>query len=137
MSTDELRSSGLDRRQFEPGTVILKEGDHGDEAYVIESGRVEVYCSPGGSKVVIGKLGPGSVPGEMAMIDSAPRMATAVAIDKVTARVIPRAVIERELRKSDVFVRAMLVTLVQNVRLLSAQTVGSGAGPAKPWQGPS
>lgn len=127
MSTEELKSSGLDRRQFEAGTVILKEGDHGDEAYVIEAGRVEVFVSPGGNKVVIGFLGPGSVLGEMALIDSAPRMATAIAREKVIARIIPRAVIERELKKSDTFVRAMLVTLVQNVRMLSAQTVGAGS----------
>jgi CRP-like cAMP-binding protein len=124
MSSDELKGSGLDRRTIEPGTVILKEGEPGDEAYFVESGKIEVFCSPGGNKIVIGVLGPGSILGEMAMIDAAPRMASAVALEKATLRVIPRAAIEREIKKSDPFVRAMLVTLVQNVRMLSAQTIG-------------
>lgn len=124
MSTDELRGSGLDRRHFEPGAVILTEGERGEEAYFVVSGKIEVYCSPGGTKVVIGHLGPGSILGEMALIDAEPRMATAAALTKTELKVIPRAAIERELKRSDTFVRAMLVTLVQNVRTLSAQTLG-------------
>jgi len=127
MSSDELKGTGLDRRQIEPGAVILKEGDPGDEAYFVESGKIDVFCMRGDTRVVIGKLGPGSILGEMALIDSAPRMASAVAVEKTTLRVIPRAIIEREVKKSDTFVRAMLITLVQNVRTLSAQTIGTQA----------
>ena len=57
------------------GEVIFSEGDPGNEMYGIIEGQVELRTS----KRSIAALGPDEVFGEMALIDAAPRMATAVA----------------------------------------------------------
>lgn len=55
------------------GTVIMREGDAGEEMYVLMEG--ELIISRHGKR--IDYLGPGMIIGEMAMIDDRPRSATA------------------------------------------------------------
>ena len=61
------------------GSVILREGDHGDRFYGIVDGQVEVRR--GG--VAQGTLGPGDHFGEIALLRNINRMATVVAISDV------------------------------------------------------
>ncbi len=56
------------------GEVIIREGDTGSEAFVLEQGEVEVYHETDGIRLAT--LGPGSHFGLMAVIDRAPRSAT-------------------------------------------------------------
>lgn len=127
MAGEELKNSALERQTFEPGSVLIKEGDVGDEAYLIEEGSVAVFRELAGQRVRIGRVGAGGMIGEMALIDSAPRMASAVAEKRVTVRVVPRRVIESELKRADPLVRAMVTTLVQNVRFLTIKTLTNQA----------
>jgi CRP-like cAMP-binding protein len=57
------------------GEVIFNEGDTGNEMYGIVEGEVELRTATRS----IARLGPDDVFGEMALIDSSPRMATATA----------------------------------------------------------
>ncbi|HEY5251175.1 MAG TPA: cyclic nucleotide-binding domain-containing protein [Acidimicrobiales bacterium] len=57
------------------GEVIFNEGDAGNEMYGIVEGEVELRTATRS----IARLGPDDVFGEMALIDSSPRMATATA----------------------------------------------------------
>ena len=54
------------------GTTIFEAGDFGDVMYVVIEGEVEVYVGP----IMVDVAGPGSVIGEMALIDRSPRSAT-------------------------------------------------------------
>ena len=69
-----------------PGEIVFKEGDPGTEMYGIVSGevRLEAAGKP------IATLGPDDVFGEMALLDSSPRMATAVATAETQLAVIDR-----------------------------------------------
>ncbi len=69
-------------RTFVPGDVLLREGDTGDAAYLIESGHVEISKMVDGRRVVLNTLGPGAIVGEMALIDRAPRSATVTAVEQ-------------------------------------------------------
>lgn len=60
---------------LKPGETIFKEGDTAKELYVIQSGRVEIQL---GNRL-LDTLEPNDLFGEMALIDGAPRCATAVA----------------------------------------------------------
>jgi C4-dicarboxylate-specific signal transduction histidine kinase len=62
------------------GDVIFKQGDAGQELFIIRSDKVEIRI---GNRV-LDTLSTGNIFGEMALIDSAPRNATAVAITDAT-----------------------------------------------------
>jgi CRP/FNR family cyclic AMP-dependent transcriptional regulator len=57
-------------------TVIVKEGSTGDEMYIIESGRVEVYLTRGDVVLLLSELQEASFFGEMALLTDKPRSAT-------------------------------------------------------------
>jgi CRP-like cAMP-binding protein len=69
---------------YEPGHVIVREGDAGDGFYVMTGGRSHVQR--GGHDVA--ELGPGDYFGELSLFDPAPRNATVTAIDTVTCVVL-------------------------------------------------
>jgi CRP-like cAMP-binding protein len=77
-----LFDKASDTQEFRQGMKIFEEGDHGDEMFVILAGEVEL--SAGGH--VLDTLGPGDIMGEMALINSKSRSATAVA--KTDGRVV-------------------------------------------------
>ena len=62
-------------RNFAAGERIFTEGDAPDVAYLIETGRVEIWVTQGSKRLVLSYLGPGEILGEMAVIDRAPRSA--------------------------------------------------------------
>jgi NADH dehydrogenase FAD-containing subunit len=68
------RSERLSQAYFHAGDVLLREGDRGDTAYIVQSGRLSVYVA--GEKV--GERGRGDILGELALINDAPRNATAI-----------------------------------------------------------
>lgn len=70
---------------FHPGDIIFCEYEPGDNFYLIQSGRVQIVKIMGDIEKNIDILQPGEVFGEMAILEEAPRSATAVAIDKVKA----------------------------------------------------
>ena len=67
---------------FAAGTVLFKEGDRGDGMYIIKEGKVEIASNVGqGEPRQLSRFGPGEHFGEMAILDEAPRSATATALD--------------------------------------------------------
>ncbi len=75
----------LDRKFFAAGALIIKQGTEGNRAFLIESGRVEVYAeTPEGRRVTLAQLGPQSIIGEMAVLSHSPRTASVKAIEDTT-----------------------------------------------------
>jgi CRP-like cAMP-binding protein len=78
-----LVRSGADARDYQPGDVIVTQGDAGDSMFVLLEGTVEVLTD--GREVAT--LGPGNLFGEMSLINDEPRSATVRA--KTTVRAVP------------------------------------------------
>ncbi len=76
---------------FQPGDIIFCEYEPGDNFYLIQSGRVQIVKILGNIEKNIDILMPGEIFGEMAILEEAPRSATAVAMDKVKALEFNRA----------------------------------------------
>ncbi|EME69872.1 cAMP-binding protein [Paramagnetospirillum caucaseum] len=107
----------LDRRVVHPGSFVFKEGDSGDQAFIIQTGAVELLRG----ETVIAELSANTIFGEMALIDGAPRMASARARTETTLIVIPRAMVDAKLKGVDPFVIKLLGILVQNVRSMAGK----------------
>ncbi len=68
-----------------PGTHLFKEGASAEAAYLVESGEVELYRGSGAKRRVIGRVGPGSVLGDIAMFGDTPYVSSARAVGQVRA----------------------------------------------------
>ena len=62
-------------KEYQPGEVVMREGDKGDELFIVLSGKVAVVRG----EAILTHLGPGEHVGEMALIRSVPRSASVVA----------------------------------------------------------
>lgn len=97
---------------FAPGAVIVREGDPADAAYIITRGSCAVSkldpANPD-QPLHLRNLGAGDVFGETAIFADAPRSATVVATDIVSAVVVERAAIEHLTHSSwlGMFVKAL------------------------------
>ena len=82
---------------FPAGSVIVREGERGDAAFVIRSGQCEVVRAGDGKKIVLGRMGPGEVFGETAIFTDQPRTASVEAVETVEAWVVDGAALSQEL----------------------------------------
>ena len=85
-------------KDYEPGTVLFREGDPGDFMYVIQSGSVEIRREIGELERVLAVLPAGEFFGEMALINARPRSATAVVREPSRLLVIEPRTFEAMLR---------------------------------------
>jgi CRP/FNR family transcriptional regulator, cyclic AMP receptor protein len=76
---DLLATAETPVRSFRAGEVIFNEGDSAQESYVIQKGQVEIRRDGR----LLNTLSEKSIFGEMALIDHAPRAATAIAVTDV------------------------------------------------------
>ena len=80
------------RRTFRSGEVIFHRDDHGQVLYVIKEGKVKIcLISPDGQEISLAVLGKGECFGEFAILDSRPRSADAVAMEKVECYTLQRS----------------------------------------------
>jgi CRP-like cAMP-binding protein len=79
-AADALRGS-MSLVKLRKGQSLFKEGDDGDNLYVVSNGKVKLGTkSPDGRENLLMILGPGDMFGELSLFDSGPRTATATAV---------------------------------------------------------
>jgi cAMP-dependent protein kinase regulator len=70
---------------FQPGVVLVREGEEGRSMFLIEDGTVEVTTTDSsGAAIPLASLGPGDFFGEVSVLTGRPRTATVVAKTVVT-----------------------------------------------------
>ena len=82
LTQDELVAviHGLELLSFEPGDILISEGEPGDSLFVLTSGVVKAFVrNPAGKNVQVREMPEGAFFGEMAALSREPRSATVVA----------------------------------------------------------
>lgn len=109
---------------FDPGQEIFKEGDPGDALYIVKNGLVEIsgLISPE-VRHVFSQASPGDMFGEMAVLDSKPRSACAVARQKTEVYRIPSSEMLRLAERSPALMLSFVRELSQRLREFNQQYV--------------
>jgi CRP-like cAMP-binding protein len=90
---EQLRrlAARLERLEVPTGETIIRQGEAGEECYVLRSGRVEVLTSGAqGDERMLATLDPGSLFGEAALLTDEPRNATVRATEPCTLLALRR-----------------------------------------------
>jgi MFS family permease len=103
-------------RRYEPGDVIVAEGDAAIEVFVLHDGEVVVSTGADGE---IGRIGAGDWFGEIGVLRQVPRTATVTAATDVEVSAIPGAVFVGALNGSDGLPDPLARTM--NMRLMRTQ----------------
>ncbi|MCX7556434.1 EAL domain-containing protein [Xanthomonadaceae bacterium JHOS43] len=117
----------MSRRTLRAGETLFREHDPGRSAYLIESGAIRIVVGQGESAMTLADLGAGDLVGEMAMIDDAPRTATAIAIEDAVLLVIDREHLAERVAQTDPVVRALLGGQLKRYRAMLATMRGLDA----------
>jgi HEAT repeat protein len=118
LDPDDLKQiADIAREQLYPaGSVLFREGEQGDELYVLASGDVRVIKGSNGSEKIVARRGVGEFLGEMAIFESAEHSATVRAEGDVRALVIDADEFKSILRDRPEVCLAVLRVLSRRLR---------------------
>lgn len=107
-------------RNYPQNTVIINEGDHADSLYIIESGRVKVYCSDkNGKEFIINTLVASDYFGELALLDDDRRSASVRTMEKSNFCIIYKDDFNKVLEQQPNIAKILIRNLTRRVRKLT------------------
>jgi CRP-like cAMP-binding protein len=118
----ETDSDGIRRKRFSAGAYVFRQGDRGDEAYMVDRGEIAILVGNGKRERIIAVAERGEVFGEMALVDRKPRMASARAKTDSVVIVIPEEEFRARLDRIAEVDRLILGLLTRYVERLRAQS---------------
>jgi len=81
----------IDELKLPQGHTLFQAGDPGDSLFIVQAGEIELFIKDtAGQKIVLTTAGPGDMFGELAMLDSGLRTATALALNDSEVLVLDR-----------------------------------------------
>lgn len=102
--------------------VLFNEGDSADALYVVESGRIKVFCSDrNGKEFVVNVLEPGDYFGELALLDGQPRSASVRSAGPSTLRALEREPFLAVLERHPAINRQLIRNLTGRIRGLTEE----------------
>ena len=103
-------------RMYEKGDLLFTEGDSSDVMYTVVTGRVKVFkMTPRGTDVILEIFGPGDPVGAVAVYESRPYPASAVALEATACLALPRRDFFSLLETYPTLVRGLLVGLTHRI----------------------
>jgi CRP-like cAMP-binding protein len=117
-----------------PDDVVFRQGDKGDQLYIVKSGVIEVSTkqADAAEATPVAYLGPGEVLGELALLTGSPRTATVRSPEHAELFVIDKAVFTDLMETLPAFARNLCLVLAKR---LEATTVKVPRVTAKQLQG--
>ena len=116
-----ILADSLRERSLRRGQVLLREGDSGDEMFLVRSGSLVISKGVTGRvEQVLARVGPGDFFGEMALFDRSPRSATIQADSDTMLLVLDRAALtkltEVSPRAAAAFFESLVLIFIERLR---------------------
>jgi CRP/FNR family cyclic AMP-dependent transcriptional regulator len=109
-------------RKLAKAELLFSAGDSSDTMYLVESGRIRIWTvSAAGAEVTLNVLGPGTVFGEIGLLDGSERTAGASALDRVELHAISRGAFDNALDRDPQLARNVISFLCERLRWVSAR----------------
>jgi CRP-like cAMP-binding protein len=116
----ERLAAGLRIRRFRRNEVLFHQGDPGDSLFIVMSGAVKILLpSEEGDEAILVTMRQGAFFGELALLDGAPRSATAVALEPTETLVLPRDRFRQLIDTEPATRDALLAALAAELRRLT------------------
>ena len=117
-------------KTFADGEMIFQEGDPGRELYIIQDGAIVIRKDSENGAILLATFGKGDVVGEMSLLESRPRFASAFAKGSTRVLVIKAGGFLLKIRRDPTFAFELLQSLsmrirITNERLLEAARLGN------------
>jgi CRP/FNR family cyclic AMP-dependent transcriptional regulator len=116
-TVDLVHAEDTELVTFRAGQKIFSEGDPGELMYVVRQGQVELHVNG----QLVDALGPGGVLGEMALIEHAPRTATATAKTDCTLVPIPEKRFMFMVQQTPHFALQIMKVIAERLRRMDAR----------------
>ena len=114
-------------KSYTDGDVIIKEGDKGNNAYIIIKGNVRITQSFNQQVITVGTLKEGEVFGEMGLISDAVRSANISAIGDVIVGVINKEFFDIAMSDISEGMKPIILALVERLRTTTHLLTSIGA----------
>ena len=109
-------------RKLAKAELLFNAGDPSDSMYLVQRGRIKIWTvSAAGAEVTLNVLGPGTVFGEIGLLDGSERTAGASALDAVELLAISRAAFDSALDRDPQLARNVISFLCERLRWVSAR----------------
>ncbi len=113
----ELLGDMIEEIHLQAGELLFAEGSEGEMAYVLKEGQIEILKDSGGNEVLLAVRGPGEVIGEMALLESYPRIVSARAQSESTLLAIHKEQVDQLLSTSVSAAHTLYCTIVERWRI--------------------
>jgi len=123
LSAEELEAlaASSNTRSFPKNTVVIHENDPADSLFIIESGKVKVYCSDkNGKEFIMNTQSEGDYFGELALLDDSSRSASVRTVEKSSFCIVHKDDFNRVLQDHPNMSRKLIQNLAARVRKLTA-----------------
>jgi CRP-like cAMP-binding protein len=120
-----MAASALEKKAFEPGEVILHEGQPVQAAGMVKSGTVRVYTETDGKEVPLAELGEGQIFGEMGLLTGQKAVATVEAVGPTTVVYISREQLKAVFLKSPKPIQRIMWHLIDRLRYANTMLVNN------------
>ncbi|GHT75437.1 Crp/Fnr family transcriptional regulator [Spirochaetia bacterium] len=108
-------------RAYAKNRMLFAEGERGDELFIIQSGAVKIVKIVDRNEVLLAVLKTGDIFGEMALLDSKPRTACAVAYEDCVVMRVNRANFERITASEPSLITRLTTLLADRIWLIYKQ----------------
>ncbi|MEM7751009.1 MAG: Crp/Fnr family transcriptional regulator [Pseudomonadota bacterium] len=110
------------QRKLAKSEHLFSPGDDSDSMYLVQSGRIRIWTvSAAGAEITLNVLTPGTVFGEIGLLDGSERTAGASALDAVELMSISRAAFDNALDRDPQLARNVIAFLCERLRWISAR----------------